>query len=145
MNTMLSIVICIAAVLLIAAVVITYLIMHARQVKACNVLENEIIRSQEALKNAQALRETDRQAFEKAEELLKESFREQLEAVKAQMSAETEKLLKQREEALNAKAEETFRTLMGPLDKDLKAMQESFEVQKRTHTEGTATLKTAVE
>ncbi len=145
MNTTLSIVICIAAVLLIAAVVITYLIMHARQVKACNVLENEIIRSQEALKNAQALRETDRQAFEKAEELLKESFREQLEAVKAQMSAETEKLLKQREEALNAKAEETFRTLMGPLDKDLKAMQESFEVQKRTHTEGTATLKTAVE
>ena len=34
MNTTLSIVICIAAVLLIAAVVITYLIMHARQVKA---------------------------------------------------------------------------------------------------------------
>ena len=145
MNTTLYIVIAVAAVLLLAAVVITYLIMHARQVKACNALENELIRSQEALKNAQALREAELQAFEKSEELRKASFREQLEAVKAQMSAETEKLLKQREEALNAKAEETFKTLMGPLGKDLKAMQESFDAQKRSQTEGTATLKTAVE
>ena len=61
------------------------------------------------------------------------------------MSAETEKLLKQREEALNAQAEETFKTLVGPLGKDLKAMQESFDAQKRSQTEGTATLKTAVE
>ena len=145
MNTTLYIVIAVAAVLLLAAVAITYLIMHARQVKACNALENELIRSQEALKNAQALREAELQAFEKSEELRKASFREQLEAVKAQMSAETEKLLKQREEALNAKAEETFKTLMGPLGKDLKAMQESFDAQKRSQTEGTASLKTAVE
>ena len=143
MNTTLYIVI--AVVVLLAAIVITYLIMHARQVKACNGLENELIRSQEALKNAQALREADRGAYEKSEQLLKESFREQLEAVKAQMSAETEKLLKQREETLNAKAEETFKTLVGPLGKDLKAMQESFDAQKRSQTEGTATLKTAVE
>ena len=64
---------------------------------------------------------------------------------RSQLSAETEKLLKQREEALQQKAEETFRNLAGPLGKDLKAMQESFENQKRSQTEGNASLKTAME
>ena len=85
-----------------------------------------------------------RQARE-MQQMQKDLFDRQLDAVKAQMSAETEKLLKQREEALNAQAEQTFKTLMGPLGKDLKAMQESFDAQKRSQTEGTASLKTAVE
>lgn len=131
--------------LLIAAVVITYLIMKSRQVKACNELENQVIAAREALKAADTLREADAQAHEKTLTMLQDSFREQLEAVKSQMSAETEKLLRQREEALNKKAEETFRNLAGPLGKDLKAMQESFDAQKRSQTEGNASLKTVVE
>ena len=123
-----------AAVLLIAAVVITYLIMHAREVKACNEFENELIATKKDLENAK-----------KMQELQEESFSRQLEVVRAQMSAETEKLLKQREESLQAKAEETFRNLAGPLGRDLKAMQESFDAQKRSHTEGTENLKTTVE
>lgn len=123
-----------AAVLLVAAVLITYLIMHARQVKACNDLENKLIASEAALKAAKEL-----------QELQKVSFGQQLELVRAQMAEETEKLLKQREAALSAKAEETFRNLAGPLGKEMKAMQESFDAQKRVHAEGTATLKTAME
>ncbi len=129
----------------VVAVVITFLLMHAHQVKACNALENELIAAQEALKAAQTLRESESAAHEKALQLQQASFDKQLEAVRGQLSAETEKLLQQREEALQKKAEETFRNITGPLGKDLKAMQESFDAQKRSQAEGTATLKTAME
>ena len=129
----------------VVAVVITFLLMQAHQVKACNALENELIAAQEALKAAQTLRESESAAHEKALQLQQASFDKQLEAVRGQLSAETEKLLRQREEALQKKAEETFRNLTGPLGKDLKAMQESFDAQKRSQSEGTATLKTAME
>ncbi len=133
MNTYtIAIIVALAAIAITA--VITYLIMHARQVKACNSLENELIQAKAALENAEKLRE-----------LQQESFDSQLELVKSQLTAETEKLLAQREEALQKKAEETFKALAGPLGQNLKAMQESFEAQKRSQTEGTATLKTAVE
>jgi DNA recombination protein RmuC len=131
MNTYL-IIAAVAAV--IVAVVITWLIMHAHEVKACNELENQLIGAQKDLENAQKL-----------QKMQQESFAQQLEAVKSQLSAETEKLLKQREESLQQKAEETFKTLTDPLGKDLKAMQESFDAQKRTQAEGTASLKTAME
>ena len=143
MTTELIIILAIVAVIL--AAVITWLIMHAHEVKACNTLENELIASREALKASQAIREAESAAHEKALQMQQEAFSQQLEAVRSQLSAETEKLLKQREDALQKKAEETFKTLAGPLGKDLKAMQESFDAQKRSQTEGTASLKTAVE
>ena len=133
MNTV-ELVIIAAAVAVILAVVITWLIMHAHEVKACNSLENQLIAARKDLENA-----------DKLQKMQQESFSQQLEAVRSQLSAETEKLLKQREEALQKKAEETFKTLAGPLGKDLKAMQESFDAQKRSQTEGTASLKTAME
>ena len=131
MNTYL-IIAAVAAVLV--AVVITWLIMHAHEVKACNSLENELIIAKRDLENA-----------EKLQKLQQEAFSQQLETVRSQLSAETEKLLRQREESLQQKAEETFKNLAGPLGKDLKAMQESFDAQKRSQAEGTATLKTAME
>ena len=133
MNTV-ELVIIAAAVAVILAVVITWLIMHAHEVKACNSLENQLIAARKDLENA-----------DKLQKMQQESFSQQLEAVRSQLSAETEKLLKQREEALQKKAEETFKTLAGPLGKDLKAMQESFDAQKRSQTEGTASLKTAMD
>ena len=127
-------VIIIIVVLVAIAVVITYLIMRGKQIKACNEYENQLIRAQAEL-----------DASRKMLEVQKDNFANQLEVVRSQMSAETEKLLKQREDALTAKAEETFKALAGPLGKDLKAMQESFEGQKRSQAEGTASLKTAME
>ena len=134
MDTVNLIIIVAAAILIAVAIVITWLVMRARQVKACNELENELITTRAALDNAKQLQKLQQEAFDK-----------QLELVKSQLSAETEKLLQQREEALQKKAEETFRNIAGPLGKDLKAMQESFDAQKRVQTEGNATLKTAVE
>ncbi len=133
MNTV-ELIIIAAAVAVILAVVITWLIMHAHEVKACNALENQLIAARRDLENA-----------DKLQKMQQEAFSQQLEAVRSQLSAETEKLLKQREEALQQKVEETFRNLAGPLGKDLKAMQESFENQKRSQTEGNASLKTAME
>ena len=133
MNTV-ELIILAAAVAVMLAVVITWLIMHAHEVKACNLLENQLIAARKDLENA-----------DKLQKMQQEAFSQQLEAVRSQLSAETEKLLKQREEALQKKAEETFKNLAGPLGKDLKAMQESFDAQKRSQTEGTASLKTAME
>lgn len=135
--------------LLVLAIVITYLIMKARQVKACNELENQLIVAQTELKNANALREADVQAHEKALEQLKEAqekaLQQQIEAIRSQMTVETEKLLKQREEALTAKAEETFKQISDPLGKDLKAMQEAFQAQKEAQTKGSTSIKEAMD
>ena len=135
--------------LLVLAIVITYLIMKARQVKACNELENQLIVAQTELKNANALREADAQAHEKALEQLKEAqekaLQQQIEAIRSQMTVETEKLLKQREEALTAKAEETFKQISDPLGKDLKAMQEAFQAQKEAQTKGSTSIKEAMD
>lgn len=122
MNTYLIIAIAAVSAAAIAAV-ITWLVMRTK-----------VISAQKDMENAERLQKMQQDSFDK-----------QLEAVKAQLSAETEKLLKQREESLQKKAEETFRTIAGPLGKDLKAMQESFDAQKRNQAEGTATLKTAME
>ena len=112
----------IAVAVVIAALItflVTYLVMKAKE----NRLENELIIARESQKTAEAMRET----------------------VKAQMMAQTEQILKQREEALTKQAEETFKNLTGVLGKDIKSMQEAFEAQKRTQTEAGATLKTVVE
>lgn len=123
-----------AAILIAVAIVITWLLMRAHEVKACNALENQLIGARRDLENADKLLKMQQESFDK-----------QLEAVRSQMSAETEKLLKQREEALQKKAEETFKTLAGPLGKDLKEMKDSFDAQKQAQVAGTASLKTAME
>ena len=109
MDTVNLIIIVAAAILIAVAILITWLVMRTRQVKACNALENELIAAKAALENAEKLRK-----------LQQESFDQQLELVKSQLSAQTEKLLQQREEALQKKAEETFKNIAGPLGKDLK-------------------------
>ena len=99
-SQVLYIVIAAAVVLIAVAIVITWLVMRSHEVKACNQLENELIAAKEALKSAQTLQEAQADAHEKALAMQQESFDKQLEAVKSQLSAETEKLLKQREDAL---------------------------------------------
>ena len=73
MNTYLIIAIAAVAAAGIAAL-ITYLIMHAHEVKACNNLENQLIASQEALKAAEAIRQAEGSAHEKALQLQQEGF-----------------------------------------------------------------------
>ena len=118
----------------ILAALVTFLITFVSMKGKENRIENQLIAAKEELRSA-----------EKLQKMQEESFQKQLEAVRGQLTAETEKLLKQREEALQKKAEETFSSITGNLGKDIKAMQEAFDAQKRTQTEGNATLKTVVE
>ena len=113
------------------------------------VLVMVIIRKDAEVRTAQALRRSDAEANEKAMQLLRETqdaaLKQQMESIRSQMTAETEKLLKQREEAISKKAEETFQNISGSLSKDLKAMQEAFVAQRKSQTEGTAQMKEAME
>ena len=139
----------IALALLVIAVLVTWLILKSRYGKAVNAVENKLIAAQGEVKSLTALRENDLAAHEKSLALLKEAheaaLKQQISAIRAEMTAETERLLKQREEELSRKAEETFKTISGTLDKDLKEMKDAFDAQKKTHTESSASLKEQLE
>ena len=70
---------------------------------------------------------------------------QQLEIVKAQVTAESEKMLKAREEELEKRARQTFEAITGGLDKNIKDMKEAFEQNKKTHTETSQSLKENLE
>ena len=74
-----------------------------------------------------------------------EKLGRQLETVKAQVTAESEKLLKAREEDLERRAKLTFETLAGGLDRNIKDMKEAFEKNRKTHTETSQSLKENLE
>ena len=111
--------------------------------------DEAVIRAQAEAHTAQELRKNDAEAHANTLKMLKEAnetaLRQQIEAIRSQMTAETEKLLKQREEAISKKADETFKVITGSLGKDLKSMQDAFDAQKKTQTEGAAQLKEAME
>ena len=70
---------------------------------------------------------------------------QQIETVKAQVTAESEKMLKAREEELEKRARQTFEAITGGLDKDIKDMKEAFEQNRKTHTETSQSLKENLE
>lgn len=70
---------------------------------------------------------------------------QQLETVKAQVTAESEKILKSREEELEKRARQTFEAITGGLDKEIKGMKEAFEQNRKTHTETSQSLKENLE
>lgn len=73
------------------------------------------------------------------------SLDSQLKAVKAELAAESEKNLKRRQEELDKRAKENFAVIAGHLDKDIREMKESFELNKKMHTETSASLKENLE
>ena len=65
--------------------------------------------------------------------------------LKAQVTAESEKMLKAREEELERRARQTFEAITGGLDKNIKDMKEAFEQNRKTHTETSQSLKDNLE
>ena len=74
-----------------------------------------------------------------------EALGQQLQTLKAQMTAESEKVLKAREEELDKRAMATFENIAGGLDKNIKDMKEAFELNRKTHTETSQILKVNIE
>ena len=118
-----------ALALLVIAILVTWLIVKTRSLNA--------------------LRESEARAHERSLELLRAAneaaLQQQISAIRAEMTAETERLLQQREEALSRKAQETFQTISGSLDKEMKDMKEAFEAQKKSTNESSASLKEQLE
>ena len=73
------------------------------------------------------------------------SLKEQISAIRTQMTASTEEILKAREKELSDKAAETFKNITGGLAKDLQDMKKSFEDNKQTQTSTTTGMKTFME
>ncbi len=69
----------------------------------------------------------------------------QIGAVKAELAAENARIQKEREESLKKEAQETFQGIAGSLDKDIRKMTESFEAQRKEHSESAATIRTKFE
>lgn len=65
----------------------------------------------------------------------------QIAAVKAQLVEENKKEMKEREEALSKKAEETFKGISGGLGKDFERMAKAFEENRDAQTKSSAELK----
>lgn len=106
-----------------------------------------------ALNNARKDKESAvalvRESYERTIAELKKSHEEamgrQMETLKAQMVAESERVLKAREEELDRRAKATFENIAGGLDKNIKDMKEAFEQNRKTHSETSQTLKANIE
>ena len=64
-----------------------------------------------------------------------------MEVIKAQMTAESERILKAREEELEHRARSLFESLSAGLDKDIRSMRDAFEQNRKTHVETSQSLK----
>ena len=64
----------------------------------------------------------------------------QKETLKAEMTEHTDALLKQREEELSRKAEETVRSISGDFEKELKSMREAFQEARESQIKGNSEL-----
>lgn len=64
-----------------------------------------------------------------------------LEILKSQMTAESEKALKAREEELEKRAKALFENLSSGLDRDIRSMKEAFEQNRKTHVETSQSLR----
>ena len=92
-------------------------------------------------RDAEERLQTYNRSLEEQKRQQKEMLDQQMATLRAEMSAESEKVLKAREEELSRKAKETFDNISGGLSKDLTAMKEAFEAGKKSQSEDSATLK----
>ena len=144
MNT--TIIITIVATVVIIAIVIAWIV-------SLNKTKSQLIRKEAEVLNAEALRVSEKEHYEKAMDEIKASHEKALEelkegqekaiaAAKAALALENEKTLKAREDALKKEAAETMKVITGGLDQNIKEMKEAFEAQKKSHTEESSAIKT---
>lgn len=71
-------------------------------------------------------------------------LRQQIDAVKAQITAESEKVLKARQEEFSKHAEESFSTIAGDFNKNLKEMKEAFDANRQKQEESSVELRVKI-
>lgn len=145
-----------AACLLCAALAVWVAVLIIKGKK--NAEQVAVLRAQ--LDSEQKLKDLTKENYEKTISTLREDYqnnlktlredhdkalKEQLTGVKSALAAENARIQKENEESLKKEAAETFRNITGNLNEDIKKMKESFDAQKKEHTEATAAIKTQFE
>ena len=147
-------IILIAAALLLVALTIIFVVAlnNVRKDKenSINLVRDSYERTLSEVRNGHERAISDlKEGHERTVAELKKSHEEalgkQLETLKAQMVAESEKVLKAREEELDRRAKVTFENIAGGLDKNIKDMKEAFEQNKKAHSETSQTLNANIE
>ncbi|MCQ2158585.1 MAG: DNA recombination protein RmuC [Bacteroidales bacterium] len=77
----------------------------------------------------------------KESEMQKQIYEQTIRTVKAEITSQTEQILKSRQKELDEQARKTFSDITSGLDKDLKEMKDSFEKTSKTSAQTTAELK----
>ncbi|MBR3075177.1 MAG: DNA recombination protein RmuC [Bacteroidales bacterium] len=162
MNTVSIIILC-AALAVIAVLLIVFLTRGARlnrELKAKDAgiqeLKSELgskeiqihgLSKDLEYKSAEA--ENARRLYEERLAELKEygekALAQQLEAVKSQITSESEKMLKAREDEFSKHAKESFSNIAGDFNKNLRDMKDAFEANKKTQNDSASELKTNIE
>jgi len=151
MNTI-SIIILISAAVIIAVLLIVFLNRSSSMRKELAAKDASLVEKEirlQGLSKELELKETEaKNAKASYEERLSElrdysekALQQQLEAVKAQIATENEKMLKEREGEFTKHARESFSTIAGDFNKNLKDMKEAFEANKKTQHDSTAELR----
>lgn len=100
-----------------------------------------IARKEAELEGEKKLAQERQAAHQEFKQVQEKALQQQIAAIKAEMTARTEEILKAREDELDKKAKETFQSISSDLGKDLKDMKDAFEASKKTQSETSASLK----
>ena len=124
--------------------------LKAENAKALETEKADQARALETLKadyekNIRDLKESYEKSVAELRDENSRALQQQISAVKSQITAESEKVLKSRQEEFSKHAEESFSTIAGDFNKNLKDMKEAFEANKKSQNDTSAELKTHIE
>ena len=123
--------------LIAAAVIVTALLTYLAAALAAA--------KRDKVQTVRMMEENHRREIDRLKQAHDEALGRQIEALKAQMTAESELVLKARQEELDKKARETFEALAGGLDRNIRDMKDAFEKNRRTQAETSQSLKDNLE
>ncbi len=123
--------------LIAAAVIVTALLTHLAAALAAA--------KRDKVQTVRMMEESHHREIDRLKQAHDEALGRQIEALKAQMTAESELVLKARQEELDKRARETFEALAGGLDRNIRDMKDAFEKNRRTQAETSQSLKDNLE
>lgn len=111
-----------------------------------DAFEQRLAEQKEAAEKAvQSLSDSYEKRLAEQQEIHRNALKQEIEAVKAQISVESEKVLKAREDEFNKRAQASFSTITNDFNKNLKDMKDAFEANKKTQHDSSAELRTQLD
>ena len=111
-----------------------------------NAFEERLAGQKEASEQQiRSLTESFENRLAEQQEIHRNALKQQLEAVKAQISVESEKMLKAREDEFSKRAQASFSTITEDFNKNLKDMKDAFEANKKTQHDSSTELRMQLE